>query len=194
MQAALLKPVYDRVVKGLPLFGTPVESARRFGGASGTSQEKADRIISVYASMGGATGFACGVPGILLSPITLPSNIAGVAFIQMHMAASIAALGDHNLEEEGIRDRCISCLLDKITESGVNTEGEEVATRTGIKLAERGVRVAFGLTLGGRATRGLLVRRTALRRVPLIGGVIGAGSDAYVTAHVGRCAKKAFLE
>ena len=193
MHSTLLRPVYHRVLKGFPLLGTPVEAAQRLGSGGGNLDTRADRLISAYVGMGGATGFACGLPGILLTPITLPANVASVAFIQMHMTAAVASLGGHDLGEIETRERCIECLLEKITDEGTNTEPKEAAARTGVKLAERGARVAFGLTLGGRAARGALVRGTVLRRVPLIGGVIGAGSDAYVTAFVGRCAKRTFL-
>lgn len=193
MQSTLLRPVYHRALKGLPLLGTPAEAAKRFGGSGGSLEAKADRIIAVYTGMGGATGFACGVPGILLTPITLPANVAGAALIQMHMAASLAALGGHDLLSVETREKCIECLLEKVVQEGVNTEEEEAAKRTGVKILERGARVAFGLTLGGRAARGAIVRGTVLRRVPLIGGIIGASSDAYVTSYVGRCAKKTFL-
>lgn len=193
MQSILLRPVYHRALKGFPVLGTPAEASRRFGSGGGSLESRADRLIAAYVGMGGATGFACGVPGILLTPITLPANVAGVAFIQMHMTAAVAALGGHDLDAIETREMCIECLLEKITDDGANTEKKEAAARTGVKLAERGARVAFGLTLGGRAARGAIVRGTVLRRVPLIGGVIGAGSDAYVTAHVGRCAKLKFL-
>lgn len=193
MQSILLRPVYHRALKGFPVLGTPIETARRFERGAGPLEDRADRLIATYVGMGGATGFVCGVPGILLTPITLPANVASVAFIQMHMAAAVATLGGHDLDAVETREACIECLLEKIRDEGTNTEEKEAAARTGVKLAERGARVAFGLTLGGRAARGAIVRGTLLRRVPLIGGVIGAGSDAYVTAHVGRCAKRAFL-
>lgn len=193
MQSTLLRPVYHRALKGLPVLGTPADAARLFGRSGGGLDARADRIIAAYTGMGGATGFACGVPGILFTPITLPANIAGVALIQLHMTAAVASLGGHDLNAIETREKCIECLLEKITDEGANTEKKEAAVRTGEKMLERGARVVFGLTLGGKAARGAIVRGTVLRRVPLIGGVIGAGSDAYVTAFVGRCAKKAFL-
>lgn len=193
MQSILLRPVYYRALKGFPVLGTPFEAAQRFGTGGGGLEKRADRLIAAYVGMGGATGFVCGVPGILLTPITLPANVAGVAFIQMHMTAAVASLGGHDLDVVETREKCIECLLEKITDEGTNSEEKEAAARTGVKLAERGARVAFGLTLGGRAARGAIMRGTVLRRIPLIGGVIGAGSDAYVTAHVGRCAKRTFL-
>lgn len=193
MQSILLRPVYHRALKGFPVLGTPTEAAQRFGSGGGRLEKRADRLIAAYVGMGGATGFACGVPGILLTPITLPANVAGVAFIQMHMTAAVASLGGHDLSLVETREKCIECLLEKITDEGTNSEEKEAAARTGVKLAERGARVAFGLTLGGRAARGAIMRGTLLKRIPLIGGVIGAGSDAYVTTHVGRCAKRTFL-
>ena len=193
MQSTLLRPVYRSALKGIPLLGTPADAAQRLGSGDGSLEKRADRIITAYMGMGGAAGFAFGLPGILLTPITLPANVASVALIQMHMTAAVAVLGGHDLAEVQTREKCIECLLEKITDEGTNSEEKEAAARTGVKVLERGARVAFGLTLGGKAARGALVRGTVLRRVPLIGGVIGGSSDAYVTAFVGRCAKRTFL-
>lgn len=193
MKAQLLKPFYSKAVEGLPLLGTPAEAARRF--ATGSPEEDSRRLIAFYTGLGGATGFACGLPGFLMLPLTLPANIAGVAVLQLHMSAALAVMGGHDERASQTRDRCIGCLLEKLDETGKNSEEEEVASRTGIKLMERGVRLVAEQTtrLAGRAARGFALRRLG-RRLPLVGGILGASSDVLVTRYVGRCAREAFLE
>jgi hypothetical protein len=194
MKATLLKPLYTKTIRGLPLLGTPTTSAHRFTDAEGS--HNTDTLIAYYTGLSGATGFVCGLPGFLMLPVTLPTNVVGVAALQMHMSASIAVMGGHDLQAPQTRDRCIDCLLEKVDHSGSNTEEEEMATRTGIKLAERAVRytAAKSMRLARKAARSYALRKLGARRLPLIGGVLGASTDAYVTRHVGQCARRTFLE
>lgn len=194
MKAALLKPLYRKTIQGLPLLGTPADVSRRFADTADGSPD-GDRLIGLYMSLCGATGFVCGLPGFLMLPITLPTNVAGVATLQLHMSAAFAVLGGHDLHDPATRDACIGCLLEKIDESGKNTEEEEVVSRTGVKLMERGIRLVIeqSARLAGKAARSLALRKLGVRRLPLVGGVLGASSDAFVTRHVGRCAQATFL-
>ena len=193
MKATLLKPLYKKTVQGLPLLGTPEDVARRFTDDAGTHNTSG--LIATYTSLCGATGFVCGLPGFLMLPITLPTNVMGVAALQLHMSAAVAAMGGYDLSDPATRNRCIDCLLEKVDRSGRNTEEEEAVTRTGIKLAERAVRYVAekSVRMAGKAARSYALRKVGARRLPLVGGVLGASSDAYVTRHVGRCAEETFL-
>ncbi|GAB5520745.1 MAG: EcsC family protein [Rhodothermales bacterium] len=190
MRSTFLKLFYKKALKGLPMLGTPTEVAQRYAAKHHRPADAADRIINRYTSLGGATGFVSGLPGWLLLPITLPANLVGTALLQLHMTAALASLGGYDLSDRSVRARCIDCLLDKVNAKGKNTEDEEIASRTGLKLAERATRFAVG-----HATKvtSRYATRKLLGRVPLIGGVIGAGSDAYVTRHIGQCAKSEFI-
>jgi hypothetical protein len=194
MKAAFLKPLYNKAIQGLPLLGTPTTTVHRFSNSDGT--HNSDALIAYYTSLGGATGFVCGLPGFLMLPVTLPTNVVGVAALQLHMSASFAVMGGHDLQTSYTRDRCIDCLLEKVDHSGSNTEEEEVATRAGIKLAERAVRYTAekSMRLARKAAHNYVLRKVGARRLPLVGGVLGASTDAYVTRHVGQCARTKFLE
>lgn len=194
MKATLLKPLYQKTIQGLPLLGSPEATARRFTDDAGT--HNTDALIAYYTTLSGATGFVCGLPGFLMLPLTLPTNVVGVAALQMHMTATMAVMGDHDLNAPLTRDRCVDCLLEKVDHSGSNTEEEEVATRTGVKLAERAVRYTAekSMRLARKAAHNYVLRKVSARRLPLVGGVLGASTDAYVTRHVGQCARTKFLE
>lgn len=193
MKARLLEVLYNKTVQGLPVLGTPEDVASRFN--KDPDAPDGDGLIAWYTGLSGMTGFVFGLPGFLLLPITLPGNIVGVAALQLHMTAALAALGGHDVHDAATRDRCIDCLLAKINEPRRNTEEEEVLTRTGTKLVERGIRfLAEQATKGAvRVARNVALRKVGANRLPLVGGVIGASSDAYVTAHIGRCAAGTFL-
>ena len=194
MKEDLFARLYDRVNRGLPILGTPAEMAARLREETGSAEAAADAAVSLATVLGGATGFAFGLPGFLLTPITLPANIVGAAGIQLHMAATIAALAGRDPSDPATRAACVACLEKKIAREGTNEPGEEVAVRAGIKVLERLLRLA-----GETAVRGVgwAARKAFLRglgrRIPGVGGIVGAGSDGLMTRHVGKCARERFL-
>lgn len=194
MREDIFGRVYDRVGRGLPLLGTPDELAERLLEETGTPANAVDAAVSLATVIGGGTGFVFGLPGFLLTPITLPANVVGAAAVQLHLAATIAAIGGHDPADPAIRSACIACLEKKVGRPGQNEPEEEVAVRAGIKVLERLVRLA-----GEQAARGVgwaarkVVLRRIGRRIPGVGGLIGAGSDGLMTRHVGRCARSRFL-
>lgn len=194
VRGGILRRLYDRVNAGLPVLGTPEELAARLMEENGTTENAADAAISLGTILGGGTGFLFGLPGFLLIPITLPANLVGAAGVQLHMAATIAAIAGRDPGDPGVRAACLACLQKKVARPGRNQPEEEMAVRTGIKILERLLRLA-----GERAARGAgwAARRVFLRRIgrriPGVGGIIGASSDGLMTRHVGACARSTFL-
>lgn len=194
MTRDLFDRLYDRVNRGLPLLGTPAEHAARLLEETGRPGPAADAAISLATVLGGATGFIFGLPGLLLTPITLPANVVGAAAVQLHLAATLAAIAGHDPADPATRWACVACLERKVGREGRNEPEEEVAVRAGIKVAERLVRLA-----GESAARGAgwaarrLVLRGVGRRIPGVGGVVGASTDGLMTRHVAACARERFL-
>jgi hypothetical protein len=187
--------LYDRVNAGLPVLGTPAGLARQLLEETGTPRAAAEAALTLATVLGGATGFVFGVPGLLLTPVTLPANLVGAAGIQLHLAATIAAVAGHDPSDPAIRAACLDCFHQRVRRPGVNDPEDTVAVRTGIKVLERLVRLAGeGAARGtGWAARRALLRRLG-ERIPGVGGIIGAGSDGLMTRHVGRAAQLQFLE
>lgn len=194
MREDVFRRLYDRVGRGLPLLGTPEELAERLLEETGTRENAADAAISLATVLSGGTGFLFGLPGFLLTPITLPANVVGAAGIQLHMAATIAALAGHDPADPATRAACLACLEKKVGRKGRNEPEEEVAVRAGIKVLERLVRLAGEQAARGAgwAARRIFLRRIG-RRIPGLGGVIGASSDGLMARHVGSCARSRFL-
>lgn len=187
MELDLLETLYDRAVGGLPVLGTPDQIAADFLSRAETPEEAAEELTAYYTGLCGAAGFLFGVPGLLFLPVTLPANIAAVALLQLHMVAALAVLDGRSLEAAVTRRRVIGCLLENWDNGSKHSEEEEALTRTGIKLSERVVRLA----LQGAVT-GAALRQMGLRRLPVVGGLLGASTDAYVTREVGRRGRELF--
>ena len=187
LHAALLKPLYSQAIREWPFLGTPVAVAARFEDASKDKSKVAERIVELYLSLCGSAGFACGVPGLMAVPVTLPANVVSVAFLQLHMCAALATLGGFDVHNAAVREMSIRCLLGDSKATRERDELEGVAKRLALKVAERGVRTVSEQLLKDAS-------KLVLRRIPLVGGAVGCTSDVLTTRRVAAAARKAFLE
>ncbi|MEM6326742.1 MAG: EcsC family protein [Bacteroidota bacterium] len=194
--------LYPRAMEGLPGLGTPEDFAARFYDDGESPRERGERLVVAHIALSSATGFASGLGGWITLPITLPANLTGVALLQVHMAASVAALAGKNPRDELTRSRVLECLIGASPnpEAGpVRDAGQETLDRIGLKLAEQGLRTAISLagdaiTWGAKTAATSLAKRRLLRGIPLVGGVIGALSDGFTTRQVARNALDMFLD
>lgn len=198
MRSLILRPLYGRALEGLPLLGTPAETAARYLTRPGTLLERADEMAGPHIALSASTGFLCGLGGFLTLPVTLPTNVAGVALLQLHLCASTAFLAGLDPGDHAVRDLSVACLTGEDALAS-RDETQEVVDRSAVKIAERGIRLLAETAVGmaeaaGRfsATR-FVTRRVPRRSLPLIGGMIGGMSDLYATRKVAAAAREAFL-
>ena len=199
MRRSVLRQLYDEALDGLPALGTPEAAAGRQRTGTLPRREAAEALVRRYVLLSGATGFACGLPGYLTMPVTIPSNLAGVALLQLHLCAALAVLAGRDPHSGDVRRRCIACVLDAPSPSeasdnepsGVSQREREEETeglwrRLAGKLGERGVRFA------SEQVASVLSKGT--RSLPLLGGAVGGIADARSTQAVGQRARRAFLD
>lgn len=198
MRQSLLHRLYDEALNGLPVLGPP-EAAAGHDRRGASSAEAAEALVQRYALLSGATGFACGLPGYLTMPVTIPSNLAGVTLLQLHLCAALAVLAGRDPHADDVRRQCIACVLDAPSPSEASSEAssgeasrpEQDEEREGLlrrlagKVGERGVRFA------AEQVAGALTK--SARSLPLVGGAVSGMADARSTQAVGRRARQAFL-
>lgn len=194
----VLDRLYPSVLDGLPGLGTPRELAAEVRSAGGTLDEQVDRLIRRHIALTASAGFLSGLGGWITLPVVLPANLAGVAALQLHMAASVAALAGHDPRQAGTRERVLQCLIGAGPADPARDADQETLDRFGLKLAERGLNVVVSSVVGvakwgtKKVVEGQIKRRL-LRGIPLVGGVIGAASDGYVTSKVAQAARDEFI-
>ena len=198
----VLDRLYPRAIDGLPVLGTPEAFAARFNDEANSPRERAEKLVNTHIALSSATGFASGLGGWLTLPITLPANLGGVAMLQIHMAASVAALAGKDPSDDLIRSRVLECLIGASPDpaSGpVRDAEQETFDRIGLKFAEKGLTAAISVAAGvakwgAKKAASSVAKRRLLRGVPLVGGVIGALSDGFTTRQVARNALDMFLD
>lgn len=156
-------------------------------------------VIENHVRYAGLQGFLTNLGGLVTMAVTVPTNITGLALIQCRMVAGILHLRGYDLAEPRVRDAILACLLG---EEGV----EKLVKRR--EVPGTPMEIANALVhdenlddlLANEVAAELIARAagkrlatTVGRRVPVVGGVVGASTDAYVTWRIGRYADREFL-
>jgi EcsC protein family len=145
----------------------------------------------------GAAGFITNLGGLITMPVAIPANLASVLLIQLRMIAAIAILRGYQVSDPQVRTLAYVCLVgsgaaDLLQEFSVEL-GRKLATGLIMKISGKTltkINQAVGFKLVTKAGASGLVNLT--RIVPVIGGLVGGGFDAFLTRGIGTAAKLTF--
>jgi len=158
----------------------------------GNTERAIHHLIERHVRYAGAQGLLTNIGGLTTLAVMIPANLAGLALVECRLIAAVMHLRGWNLEDPRTRNAILACLL------GPDTLATEIKKKripggpndlltsasTDPELTNR-LANAVASELITRAT-GTRVATTVGRRVPLLGGAIGAGSDGYATWKLGR--------
>lgn len=191
-----LRHVLELAIDGTAkLPGAKAAAGRQLQRHGGSADLATEATIEFHVGLASAQGFVTNLGGLAALPVTLPANVAGVAVVQTRMVAAMAHLRGYDLDDNRVRTALIMCLLG----------GEQVAKRivTG-KLPTSPLAIAtapmFDPHLDQRVAEEVLAdliqrvggKNLALsitRRVPILGGGVGAVMDGIATHEIGKYAK-----
>ncbi|MCY4077217.1 MAG: EcsC family protein [Acidobacteria bacterium] len=161
--------------------------------------ERVEALIRFESAKSFAAGFVCGLGGILTIPIALPGALAASWIIQARMAAAIARIYGHDLDEDRVKTVVLLSLLgrpalDVLRQAGV-TIGKKLSTQLvnqipGRFLIEINKRVGFRL-LTKAGEKGVV---NIIKVVPVVGGGIGGALDAATCRATGEVARSLFRD
>lgn len=170
-------------------------AAKQFQRHGGSAEGAIDGVIDLHVRLASVQGFATNLGGIAALPIMLPANLTGVAVLQTRMVAAISHLRGYDLDDNRVRTALIMCLLGgeqmakRIVDGTLPTSPLAVATAPMFD-PELDARVAQEV-LHDLTTRvgGKNVALAITRRIPIIGGGVGAAMDGIATHQIGAYAK-----
>lgn len=170
-------------------------AARQLERHGGSVDEAIEGLINHHVGLASAQGFVTNLGGLPALPVSIPANLTGVAVVQVRMIAAIAHLRGYDIDDGRVRTAMVMCLLG----------GEQVGKRIALgKLPTSPMVIAtapmFDPELDAQVAQevvgDLLARvsgkRAALmitKRVPLVGGGVGAVLDGIGTHQIGKYAK-----
>lgn len=156
-------------------------------------------VIENHVRYAGVQGFVTNLGGLVTMAVSVPANISGLALIQSRMVAGIVHLRGYDLDDPRTRDAILACLLGEGDIAKLAKRREVPGTPNEIANAWNHDENLDHL-LANEVAAELIARAagkrlaTAVgRRVPVVGGAVGAGTDAFVTWRIGRYADREFL-
>ncbi len=175
--------------------GAKATAARHLQRSGGSVDEAIESLIDFHIRLASAQGFVTNLGGVAALPVTIPANLAGVAVVQIRMVAAIAHLRGYDLADDRVRTSLVMCLMGAdevakhIAAGKFPTSPMAVATAPVFDpVLDRLVAEYVVADMAGRIS-GKSMAIMFTKRIPLIGGGIGAVVDGIATHHVGEYAK-----
>jgi hypothetical protein len=189
-----------RAINGIgPLPAAAAAADKQLTEQHGNVDRAVHEVIENHVRFAGAQGFATNVGGLVTAAFTIPANIAGIALIQCREVAGIAHLRGYDLQDQRVRNAILACILGEESVKSLVRKKKLPSTPMGIATAPAHD-PHLDRVLANEVTSELLTKvagkriaTTVGRRVPVVGGLVGAGTDAYATWQIGRYADRELL-
>lgn len=185
--AKTLDWAYSKAVSGF----TGVDSAYDLGNSylaqKGSLEDQVDSLIKWQVAKAATSGFVTGLGGVMIMPLTVPTNIASVIYVQIRMIAAIAYMGGHDIREDRVKSLIYICMVGNGAKELLKDMSVKAGERLAAKIAEK-VSANIASKTGQKSVTSLG------KAVPVLGGVVGGSYDAITTRVVGKVAKKIFID
>lgn len=200
LSAAFVHQALDKAIIGVgPLPSAAAAADKQLAENDGDLERGIHDVIENHIRYAGLQGFLTNIGGLITMAVTIPTNITGLALIQCRMVAGIVHLRGYDLDDPRTRAAILTCLLGE--ERILKLVKDRTLPGTPMELASAQVfDSTLNALLANEVASELITRAagkrlatTVGRRVPVIGGVVGAGTDAYVTWKIGRYVDREFL-
>lgn len=192
----LLDVCYDKALQGVLPGEKSIEELAEDYLAKTSSREKAiDKLIWYQTVLCGTNGFITGLGGLLVLPVTIPANVAGVIYVQLRMIAAIAHINGYDIYSDQVRTIAYACLTGSSTTKVLKNVGIKIGEKVVINVIKKipvEVLVKINQQVGFRLVtkfgqKGLV---NFGKMMPLVDGVFDTG----MTLTIGNIAKKVFSE
>lgn len=197
MTASIVRQAFDRAVDGAgPLKGAAAAADDRLKQSDGNVDQAVKALVDSHVKLAGLQGFVTNLGGLVTMVVTIPANISGLALLQCHLVAGIAHLRGYDLADPRVRNAVLACLLGEDAVKSLVKSKRLPSSPMAIATAPHHD-PDLDLKIAAEVTTELITRvagkRTIAmvgRRVPVLGGGVGAVADGYGTYQVGRYAAK----
>lgn len=195
--SGFVRNVLDQAIDGIgPLRSAMTSANTKLVDSGGDVENAVKSLIGQHTKLAGLSGFVTNLGGLTTAAVSMPANIAGLALIQCHLVAGIVYVRGYDLEDPRVRNAILSCMMGRdVVETLVKQKN---LPSTPMSLATSPVhdpqldkRISIEVTteLVGKIA-GRRMATLVGRRVPLLGGAVGASADAYTTWQIGKYAEE----
>lgn len=191
--AGLVQRVVDLGISGVgpldPAVQVAEEALRRADDVEGA----VDLLVRRHVRLAGVEGFATGLGGLLTLPVALPANVVAFYALGTRLAAAVAHLRGYDLQDARVRAAVLASLVGAGSSLPL-ASGGGLVSRTLLRGLPTPLRMAVNKGVGFRllGQTGARAAGRLGRFVPVAGGVVGAGSDAWLMRGIGERAREDF--
>lgn len=175
------------------------DAAARALQSRGDHEAALDTLIRQHVGLAGAQGFLTNLGGLITLPVALPANLADLAVVQMRMIAAIAHLRGYDVNDRRVRSALTLAMLGEDEVRKQVASGRLASTPMGIATApvfdptlEHAVSERVFGDLGTKMAGKHVVVQVA-KRIPLVGGGVGAAVDGWLTFGLAGYARREFI-
>ena len=195
----VLRQLFEYAIDGMGALPSVKTSAAKALQSRGDRDAAVDFLLRQHVSYASAQGFVTNLGGLATVAIALPTNLAGVAIVQIRMLAAIAHLRGYDIDDRRVRTALALAMLGEDEVRRQVAAGTLPSTPMGIatapvydalldrQISER-VMGDLATKVGGKHL-GVFIAK----RIPLVGGGVGAAADGYFTYVLGSYARKEFV-
>jgi hypothetical protein len=179
--------------------GARTVAAKHLQKHGGSVDDAIDSVIAQHVRLASAQGFITNLGGVAALPVAIPANLAGISVVQVRMVAALAHLNGYDVGDLRVRTALVMCLLGgeevtkRIGDGSLPTSPMAIATAPVFDaILDRQVADAVLADLMSRIG-GKNLALVVTRRVPLLGGGVGAVVDGLATRQIGAYARTELL-
>jgi len=200
LTSGVIRQALHRAIMGVgPLPGAIAAAEKQLAEQHGDVDKAVREVIENHVALASAGGFATNLGGLIATAVTVPANVSGLAIIQCRMVAGIAHLRGYDLTDPRVRNAILVCLLGEervsrqVKSKKLPAPPMAIATAPTYDTAlDNLVATEVAAEMLSRVV-GKRLAATVGKRIPVVGGVVGAGADAWATFQIGRYASRELL-
>ena len=200
LTTAFVRESLHRAIQGVgPLPPAARAADKQLKEQRGDVEKAVHEVIENHVRLAGAQGFVTNLGGLIVAAVAIPANITGLALIQCRMVAGIAHLRGYDLDDPKVRNAILVILLGEdmvdaqVKAKKIPAPPMALATAPGYDAAtDQDVASVVASDLLTKVA-GKRMAVAVARRVPVVGGIVGAGTDGYSTWKIGRYADRELL-
>lgn len=197
LTSSFVHEALGRAIDGIgPLPPASAAAEAQLREQGGDVERAVHEVIENHVRYAGGQGFLTNIGGLATAALAIPANITGLALIQCRLVAGIAHLRGYDLADPRVHNAILACVLGEDTVRSLVKRGRIPAPPMAIATAPAHD-PQLDTVMAAEVTSELLtkvagkrVATTIGRRVPVVGGLVGASADAYATWQVGRYADR----
>lgn len=200
LTSGVIRQALHRAIMGFgPLPGAIAAAEKQLAEQDGDVDKAVREVIENHIGLASAGGFVTNLGGLAFAAVTVPTNISGLAIIQCRMVASIAHLRGYDLTDPRVRNAILLCLLgEERVERDIKTKrlpAPPMAIATAPAYDVKLDHIVASEVASEMLNRvvGKRMVTTVGRKIPFVGGVVGASADAWATYQIGRYSSRELL-